>query len=208
MKNNTENRFVVYAHYTADTNQLFYIGEGTLERSKRTNHRNRYWNFKVAKHGFTVRILYSGLDKQESQNIETRLIRNLLKRGVKLTNFCIGPLYKRSWLLNAPKELHPMFGKKNPKASERMKQYNKEHSGEKSHVFGKKRKDLTERNKNGIFKRFAKKVKCVETGEIFSSIREAILAFGGKPNSTSITKHLKGIRKLAFGHHWEYVISN
>lgn len=29
-----ENRFYVYEHYTLDTNELFYIGEGIKKRKK------------------------------------------------------------------------------------------------------------------------------------------------------------------------------
>lgn len=186
--------FVVYAHYTLDTNELFYIGEGTLKRSKSTSSRNRWWNFKVKKHGFKVKILYSNLTKNQAENIETRLIRNLKKRGSKIVNICVGPMYKNHWILNIPKELHPMYGKKSPNASKRMTEWNKNHSGINSPVYGLKRPDLSERNKNGSFKRHTVKIKCVETQQIFSSIKEANSFYNLPEKSTCINKTLLGYR--------------
>ena len=188
------NDFVVYAHYTLDTNELFYIGEGTLKRSKSTNHRNRFWKFKVSKHGFKVRILYSNLTKQQAENIETRLIRNLKKRNSKIVNMCIGPMHKNHWILNISKEMHPMFGKKLPNVSKRIIEWNKQHSGVNSPVYGLKRPDLIERNKKGNFKRYTVRIKCVETQQIFNSIKEANKFFELPYNSTCINKNLSGDR--------------
>lgn len=46
------------------------------------------------------------------------------------------------------------------------------------------------------------KVRCVETGEVFNSCKEAAKAKGGKWNTT-IAKCLKGTAKTAYGFHWE-----
>lgn len=186
--------FVVYAHYTLDTNELFYIGEGSLKRSNSTSHRNRWWNFKVKKHGFRVRILYSNLTKIQAENIETRLIRNLKKRNSKIVNICVGPMFKNHWILNVPKEQHPMFGKKSPNASKRMSEWNKTHLGINSPVYGLKRPDLIERNKAGEFHRHTKKIMCIETQQIFNSIKEANDFLSLPKNSTCINKNLSGSR--------------
>ena len=200
------NKFVVYAHDTKDTNKLFYVGEGTLLRAKSKSHRNRYWKFIVSKHeGFTYKIIRKGLTKREAENYETRLIRNLKKRNIETANFCIGPMYKNHWVLNISKEQHPMFGKKNPKASERMKKWNKEHCGEKSPVYGIKRPDLVILNKTLKRKRFSRKIKCIQTQETFTSIKEATAKFTSDLKNVSINKSLKNPKRKAFGFNWIYL---
>ena len=199
------NDFVVYAHYTLDTNRLFYIGEGTLKRSKDKSNRNRWWNFKVAKHGFKVKILYNNLTKIQAENIETRLIRNLKKRGSNIVNICIGPMYKNNWILNIPKELHPMYGRKLPYASKRMIEWNKNHSGKNSPVYGLKRPDLILRNKLGNFIRYSTPIICNETGQIFKSIKEATKFLDLPENSTCIHKNLSGYRSHCKNFTWSYL---
>ena len=46
-----------------------------------------------------------------------------------------------------------------------------------------------------------KKIKCIETGEIFNTIREAKKAY----NNTSINDCLGGRCKTAAGYHWQYI---
>lgn len=195
--------FVVYEHYTSDTNELFYIGEGRPERAYSSKHRNRYWKFKVAKHGgFNVKIIKTNITKKSAEKIEKDLILEYKKNGVSLTNLCEGPMFGNHWLVGKPKELHPMYGKKRP--NPKLAEWNKNHSGKMSPVYGKKRPDLSERNKSGQFKRFTRKIICVETGVVYNSIKEATIALNRDPKSAEINKHLGGQRKHAFGYHWEY----
>ena len=49
----------------------------------------------------------------------------------------------------------------------------------------------------------SKEVVCVETGEVFSSIRQASKSSG--VDFSSITKCCKGKRKTAGGYHWQYL---
>lgn len=69
--------FYVYAHYTADTNELFYIGKGKNKRAWQANGKNRsnYWHNIVNKHqGFRVEILLDKLDEASSYNEEAKLV--------------------------------------------------------------------------------------------------------------------------------------
>lgn len=50
-----------------------------------------------------------------------------------------------------------------------------------------------------------RKVRCVETGEIFRSLVEANEAVGGCCNSSMISKCCKVSTKTYKGYHWEYV---
>lgn len=50
---------------------------------------------------------------------------------------------------------------------------------------------------------FTQRVLCVETGEVFDSIKEAAEKYSIKP--THITRVCKGLRKRTGGYHWKYV---
>lgn len=199
-----DKNFVVYEHYTPDTNELFYVGEGRPTRPYSSRSRNRYWKFKVEKHnGFVVKIKQKDLTKVEAENLEKKLIKEYKNQGIKLTNLCEGTMFGSHWLAGKPKEMHPLFGQKRPNPV--LAEWNKIHCGELSPTFGIKRPDLSERNKSGDFKRFTKKIICIETNIIYDSIKKATIAMGKKPTCNEINKHLKGDRKHAFGFHWKYL---
>jgi len=181
--------FVVYIHYTLDTNEPFYVGEGKLRRSSTNSGRNVFWQRVFKKHGKRVEIYKTGLTKKEAQILESQMVEKLLGEGARLTN-----------IIDCSCSVLPE-NRKNP----RLSQWNKEHNGELSPVWGLRRPDLSERNKNGEFNRFKKKVQCIETGQIFESIREASIFFGRKPSNSNIIQQIKGDRKTALGYTWKYV---
>jgi len=198
-----DKNFVVYEHYTPDTNELFYVGEGRPDRPYSTRNRNRYWKYKVKKHnGFVVKIVKENISKLDAESLEKNLILEYKNNDIALTNLCDGPMFENHWLIGKPKELHPLFGKKHP--NPKLSEWNKIHCGELSPVYGKKRPDLSERNKSGQFKRFTRKVICIETDIIYDSIKDATISMNRNPKSAEISKHLGGNRKHAFGYHWKY----
>lgn len=203
MKNNK--RFCVYAHLTKDTNRLFYIGEGvTNDRPYTKRNRNKYWNNIVNKHGFIVRIIRENLTKDQAEKLEKRIIIICKKLKIKISNFCIGPMIENHWLINAPKEIHPMYGKKNPKASERIRKRNLGKFGKLSNTYGLKRPDLVNRNKNGVFKRYTKKIKCLELNIEFESIKLAkdYMRKNYNYKRLNIDRALKN-GTIAGGFHWQ-----
>ena len=84
--------YYTYAHYTQDTDTLFYIGVGTIlntktqkeksrySRAYHTTGRNKYWKNVVNKHGFRVEILQHFDTKEESLFEEKNLISKYGKR--------------------------------------------------------------------------------------------------------------------------------
>lgn len=204
---NNINNFVVYKHYTIDTNELFYIGEGRPKRPFDRSNRNRYWNYKILKHGndFKVVIVKDNLTKVEAEELETKLIIKHKANGDNIVNFCVGPMFKSHWILNAPKECRPMFGKKNPKASARIKKWNSLHSGALSPVYGMKRPDLSIRNKYPMLHRKnTVEILCVELNRLFNSITDAKKFI----HSTTQLKNININRALetgsvAGGYHWK-----
>lgn len=157
-----DRRFCVYAHYVDGDTDPFYIGEGTLKRSRGRDNRNRHWNFKVSKHGgFSVRIIKDCLTKPEAEQLERETIALMRKEGVQIVNVCDGPMYDKSWLVGQPKEMHPMFGARFD--APWIVESNKRRAG----VPLKTRPDLAERNKLAAYKHYTRRVRCVETGLLF-----------------------------------------
>lgn len=70
--------FYVYAHYTLDENELFYIGKGQGNRAYCKRGRNIYWQRIVKKYGYKVEILMDNLSE------ESALIQEFL--GIKELN--------------------------------------------------------------------------------------------------------------------------
>ena len=85
-------KYYVYAHYTKDTNTIFYIGVGTIlnlntdkkkskySRAYHTANRNKFWNHVYKKHGLIVKILSEFYTKKESLSEEKKLIEELGRR--------------------------------------------------------------------------------------------------------------------------------
>lgn len=193
-----ENRFCVYGHFTLDTNELFYVGEGTKRRVNDKSNRNRWWNLKVKKHGFRSEIFFNELSKLEAQKKEKELIE---KFRANLVNICPGSIFESHWILHIKKEDHPMFGKKLPKVSERIKKWNSEHSGDKSPTWKLKRPDLVLRNKMIQSKKNQRSVICLNNGKIFNSIKEAVKFYN--LSGANIWKAINYGHKAA-GFNWAY----
>ena len=73
------------------------------------------------------------------------------------------------------------------------------------------REKISKANKgrfNGGKNPASRKIRCIETGQIFDCIRDANVFLGVNRKSSNICRNLKGERKSAFGLHWEYVEVN
>ena len=89
---NNQRVYYTYAHYTLDTNILFYIGVGTIlntktqkeksrySRAYHSKNRNKYWQNVSNKHGFRVKILEHFSTKEYSLFAEKKLIAKYGKR--------------------------------------------------------------------------------------------------------------------------------
>jgi hypothetical protein len=64
----------VYAHYTVDTNELFYIGMGRYNRCNQKRTRNKYWKRVYDKHGRRIEIVSSNLTQENALEYEKQLI--------------------------------------------------------------------------------------------------------------------------------------
>jgi hypothetical protein len=191
-------KYYTYAHYTADTKELFYIGKGTKVKDfkyKRAScywKRNPYWNNKVKKHGgFTYEILSSWETEKEAFDHEKLLISIF---GKKLVNLSEGG-----------------EGNSGRVQSEQEKQLRA------SKLLGSKRTEEAIKNMSAAQKinteaiatltkereKQKKKVRCVETNVVYLSISDA-----GRSTQISfqnISKVCKYERPKAGGYTWEFI---
>jgi hypothetical protein len=56
----------IYAHFEKDTNNLFYIGLGKLDRCNQVNQRNDYWKRVANKHGRIIKFLEINLTPEKA----------------------------------------------------------------------------------------------------------------------------------------------
>ncbi len=61
---------VVYKHLKKDSDEVFYIGIGSVERSRKKSQRNKWWNNVVNKYGYDIEIIHYGLDYGQAQEFE------------------------------------------------------------------------------------------------------------------------------------------
>jgi hypothetical protein len=88
----------VYVHRKADTNEIFYVGKGTIltrdryARAYETRRRSDFWKATVAKHGFTPEIVLEFDDEDLAHRFEIDLIAHYVRRcdGGVLCNLTLG----------------------------------------------------------------------------------------------------------------------
>lgn len=160
------NNYFIYWHKKADDNYIFYIGQGVKKgREKSLANRNNHWQNTVKKHGFVSEIISNNLTKQQADNLEKFLIKELgrqdLGKGplVNMTDGADGvfnisnEVRRRMSLLKIGKydgEKNPMFGKTFKHTDEAKEKIRKSSigrlhsqetkdklSGKNSHMFGK-----------------------------------------------------------------------
>lgn len=71
-----DTRFCVYLHRRKDNQEVFYIGKGTLSRTKDKTNRSKRWKQIVEESsGFQIEIYKDNLTEDEALTIETELIK-------------------------------------------------------------------------------------------------------------------------------------
>jgi len=83
-------KFYTYAHYKADTKEIFYIGKGSGRRAYDSSQRSKFWKSVVAKHGFSVEILASWYCEKDAFSHEKFLIETFRSMGFRLCNMTDG----------------------------------------------------------------------------------------------------------------------
>lgn len=83
-------KFYTYAHYKADTKEIFYIGKGSGKRAFLKYKRSAHWNSIVEKHGLLVEILARWQTEDQSLEHEKFLISTFRSMGFTLCNMTAG----------------------------------------------------------------------------------------------------------------------
>ncbi len=78
-----ENLYCVYEHYTADTNEIFYVGYGKNKRPYDCVRRNKFWKNVHEKHGVVVKIIIENVALNEAVELECKLIEDYGRRDLK-----------------------------------------------------------------------------------------------------------------------------
>ncbi len=185
--------YFTYLHRRNDSNEVFYIGKGCGRRINDRNNRNKHWNNIVAKHGFTYEKIAEWKEEKDAFLHEVFLIDCFRSMGCKLANLSNGgeggsypktESHRKNLSLAKKGVPNPkMLGELNPakskesrkKRSIAMKKYYA--NGGTNSMSGKKRPDLTIRNKNKENARYGvnhPKSRAISVGDkTFESLMEA-----------------------------------
>lgn len=72
--------YYVYIHKKPTTGEIFYVGKGSGNRAYNRRNRTSWWKRLVAKHGFDVEIVASGLQEWYAFELEVELIAKYGRR--------------------------------------------------------------------------------------------------------------------------------
>jgi hypothetical protein len=72
----------IYLHITADTHEVFYVGQGVRERDTHTYNRTRIWHNVSKKHGYYVMRIMQGLTREQANYWEKFYIRAFGRRDL------------------------------------------------------------------------------------------------------------------------------
>jgi hypothetical protein len=74
--------YYVYIHKKSTTGEVFYVGKGSGNRAYNRSNRTLWWKRLVAKHGYDVEIVASGLQEWYAFELEVELITRYGRRDI------------------------------------------------------------------------------------------------------------------------------
>lgn len=172
------NDFYVYRHLKADSKVVFYVGKGCKGRAYNFKFRSDYHKRIVKKHGCIVEIVHSGLSQEESFSKEIELISYYKSIGQCEANFTMGGegcLGRKVTLETRLKISKSVTGLKH--SEETKLQMSKSRVGHPGYTKGMKMSKESSLKKSKFMKDSltnCKPIKCVNTGEIFKSLSDAV----------------------------------
>lgn len=202
--------YYVYAHFTKDTNECFYIGVGADNRAYQRA-RNNYWHNIVNKHGYRVEIVSYFSTRDGAERIE-HMLQNFFKPRAcfqygdrkgstisektrqKLSDSHLG---QKPWNIGIP--MSEAAKVKCRAANLGQKAWNKNIPMSQESIEKLRQANLGKKqSKETIDKRSKKIRKAIVNcrGEIFESLTEAITSVNLK-STTSLTRCLRGTTKTS-----------
>ena len=208
------NNYYVYFLIDPITGLPFYVGKGKGKRAEKHLHETidntenkKKWAYiqGLRNKGFEPKIhyVYKDLDEQIAYDSEEAAIAFFGRKGIDpngiLTNICPNN--------RPPKTIGRV---KTPQEREAARQVGLRNKGIKrteefkNNLRKPRNPDLVKRSHEYQLKYKAKKVLCVETGQIFESLKAAAKHVNAS-NITTISNCAKGLHKIAYNYTWQFV---
>jgi len=211
--------YYVYVHRKATNGSVFYVGKGKGDRAYWKHSRSKYWNNIVAKHGYTVEIVQSGMQEWWAHEMEIELIAfygrdnlcNLTDGGEGVSGLKMSEEAKIKASIahsNPSPEVRARMsrGQKGRKMSEETKKLMSQ-----SATGRKNRKESCKKLSNSRRKKYGVPIVC-SNGMLFETQvgAEEWLRENGYPKATksNINSCIYGNQKSAYGHTWSKVLSD
>ena len=204
--------FYVYAHYTIDTNELFYVGKGIKDRINSKSGRNKYWKRVADKHGYIVKKLKENISEKLAFRYEVYFIKKLNPK----CNLTPGGYGGHTWNSYSPEEKLKTVKKCSEARSVFWKSKSKE---EKNKILENSHKATsnvwknmdpivksTEQKRRATF-RIKRPVYCITNGILYNSAKEAASALEIK-RQEHIHRVANGGRPHCYGYKFQYVTSD
>lgn len=200
----------VYLHRKETDNEVFYVGKGSHKnRAYRNDGRNQHWHRVVNKYGKTVEIFKDNLEENLAFYLEKFLIlvygkENLTNKtdGGEGASGCKWP--KSSYEKRAATP-HHMKNKELAKKVADVQRGVKRPYCQGSNHWTHKKPELVKR---GIGNSRSRKVKCVQTSQIFDSFSQILEWLKSieveKASTGNLVRSCKSKHKNAYGYKWEY----
>lgn len=198
-------------------NGKVYIGQTTRSLDTRIREHFRQKKSPISKalrsvglNGFTATVIdhaHSHEELDEKERFWIKYYDSLVPNGY---NICTGGEGARGWRPTDEQRAKMRESHIGLAAGEKNPMYGK--TGELNHFYGKKHSDETRKRMSEHAKKRnltngrnprARKVECINTGEIFDSVKEAAEKYGLA--RTSVNGCCRGHRNNCFGYKWRYV---
>jgi hypothetical protein len=201
--------FYTYMHRRADDLKPFYIGKGKGGRARSKANRNPHWLRTASKHGLVVEVIANWPTEREAFEHERFLIKCFRDIGYKLVNMSDGGEGQSGWVPS--KETRQKIS-----ASTTGRRLSPEASAAQAAKL-RGRKQTPEQIEAARLGRIRagskadKPVLCVESGQVFRSIGEAVrwLQESGfaKADKAAVSRVCRGAPKCktAYGHTWKFI---
>lgn len=196
-----DDKFYVYIHTKADTDEIFYVGKGYGKRHLSLSGRNRHWKNTAKKHGWNSEIITPLLSEIDAFYVERMLIDIYRRSGIGLCNIADGG--EGAAGLKHTEETKEKFRK-----AKIGKKQSPDHAAKSASAkIGKKQTN------NAILSTMIVRSKSIinSDGMVFYSVSDAArflsIKMGKKVSQGSISLCAAGRRSQAYGYTWSYDVS-
>lgn len=209
------NRYYVYVWRIKDTNEVFYVGKGSGKRYKTLNGRTKLFLDVYNTHDCYVQIAYNNLDEETAYKTEYILVQYFKKKG-HLTNQTNGGDGSRFEMYTPEFRLQISKQRRQPDSVYQSKEFKLKcsKSGSDNPNYGHhwttemkeklRIKQIESKRYVGSKNPNSKRIKCLETGEIFECILDAQKKYNVK-SPASFWYALNLPNRTAAKLHWDYV---